>query len=265
MLIAWCSDIHLDFLTTTEAQEFVSKVKETNCDGVVITGDISTGPELLSHLSLFENMQLKTWFILGNHDYYRSSIAYIRDLATKFSQSSTYCKWLPALPGPILLGSTALLGHDCNADGRAGDWRYSSVEIRDYEVIAELRGLGKASILEVLQHHADLAAEYFRINLPLALEMSDQVVALTHPPVYEDAHWYNGVKGHPSWQPHFVCEVVGRTLMDIMRDPKYANKKLTVLSGHVHYPKEYSPTPNIVNRVAGAVYGAPQIQGLIEF
>ncbi|PCH54758.1 MAG: serine/threonine protein phosphatase, partial [Legionellales bacterium] len=46
MKLAWLTDIHLNFLEQDVRQEFYLEIIKTNCDAILITGDIAEAPSL---------------------------------------------------------------------------------------------------------------------------------------------------------------------------------------------------------------------------
>ncbi|MBZ0233327.1 MAG: metallophosphoesterase, partial [Deltaproteobacteria bacterium] len=82
MRLAWLTDIHLDFLDPAARAALATSVRDRKPDGVVVTGDIAIAPsvlELIEQLATASGAPL--WFVLGNHDFYRGSVADVRDRA----------------------------------------------------------------------------------------------------------------------------------------------------------------------------------------
>jgi 3',5'-cyclic-AMP phosphodiesterase len=73
--LAWCSDIHFDFVRPDHRKRFLDSLVLTGADGVLITGDISVSRRLAESLGVIAAMGLPTYFVTGNHDYYTSSFA----------------------------------------------------------------------------------------------------------------------------------------------------------------------------------------------
>ena len=55
MQYAWLTDIHLNFIDDTARQKFYQKIVDTECDGVLISGDIAEAPCLSDILSEMGN------------------------------------------------------------------------------------------------------------------------------------------------------------------------------------------------------------------
>jgi predicted MPP superfamily phosphohydrolase len=87
MKIAFCTDIHLDHLKETKARDFIRAIVAAKPDAVISTGDMSGATELNVHLGWFREILdgIPLYFVLGNHDFYRGSIAGVRHQFRKLS------------------------------------------------------------------------------------------------------------------------------------------------------------------------------------
>lgn len=64
MKYAWATDTHLDRISLDERISFYQKL--SSYDGVFITGDISNGKMLISHLTeLLNEVDKNVYFVLG--------------------------------------------------------------------------------------------------------------------------------------------------------------------------------------------------------
>ena len=96
MRLAWLTDIHLDFLPEHERLEFLETVA-AQADAVAITGDISESPSIIDILKEMESvLQVPIYFVLGNHDFYRGSIAQTRNEVASLSEQSEFLTYLTA-------------------------------------------------------------------------------------------------------------------------------------------------------------------------
>ncbi len=260
--IAWLTDIHFDFLNLYHIEQYCKSVKQQNPDLVWIGGDISIAPLLTTHLSLIEHyLQCPIYFVLGNHDYYRSSIQEVRDTIAKFSQEHEYLFWLPQHGVVNLPNSMAMVGHGCWADGRLGNTN-SELLLTDYALIDEYDGLEMADRFRKMNELGDLAVQELEPQLIKALEQADHVYVMTHVPPFEESSWHNEFISDPEFLPHFSCHAVGEMLVRVMAE--YPNKQLTVLCGHTHGKGEAKITENIFTKTGGAQYKKPTIQEIIE-
>src|SRR5574343_2067919 len=121
--LTWCTDVHFEFLNDVEVAAFAKRLAEVPSDGIVITGDISISKQLVYHLSIIERAANKrVFFVLGNHDYYGSSIEYVRKQMHELHNISQYLKYVSELGYVPLTSTTAIVGHDGWYDAAWGDW-----------------------------------------------------------------------------------------------------------------------------------------------
>ncbi len=261
--LAWLTDIHLNWLTVDQTEQFLAVLAAVDADAVLLSGDISEGNELTRHLRLLAECKARpTYFVLGNHDFYYSSIREVRDLARGICQEVNTLHWMTELAVVELSENSAIIGHDGWADARLGDYVRSYVSMNDARLIDEFVGLDKEQRLQVLHRLGDEAADHFARVLPEALSRYSNVLLLTHVPPYREACWYDGQISNDEWLPHFSCKAVGDVLISVMRE--HPDHRLTVLCGHTHGAGEYWPLENLRVLTGGAEYGHPAVQQVIE-
>jgi len=261
--IAWLTDIHLNFLLDHQVDQFLLSVAELRSDAVLVGGDIAEALDVCNYLErMVEAIPAPIYFVLGNHDYYHGSIAQVRHEATELCRLRPRLHYLTAMDVAPLSKHVGLVGHDGWADGRAGDFGRSMVSMQDYKLIAELSGLKKQSRWEKLNALGNEAAAHIQRVLPLALEQFREVILLKHVPPLRDACWYEGRISDDQWAPHFTCQAVGETILEIMAT--HREKQLTVFCGHTHGSGETHPLPNVTIITGGAEYGHPAIQRVLE-
>ena len=79
MRLAWITDPHLNHVAEECWQRWIDEVTGHGVDGIVITGDISEGDDVVPQLQrLARSLPTPIYFVLGNHDFYQSSIANTR-------------------------------------------------------------------------------------------------------------------------------------------------------------------------------------------
>jgi Icc protein len=138
MRLAWLTDIHLNFVDAIRLRQFLESVKQRS-DAVAVSGDIAESPDIAIYLGIMEEtLQKPVYFVLGNHDFYRGSIANTRVQVADMAQRSKLLKYLTAMEVVELTPRTAIVGHDGWADGRLGDYRNTIVILSDHVLIAEL-------------------------------------------------------------------------------------------------------------------------------
>jgi metallophosphoesterase superfamily enzyme len=132
MKLLWLTDIHLNFLEENKRMSFYRELIETDSDGVVISGDIAEATSVEPILKeMASTIQKPIYFVLGNHDYYRGSINDLRNKMTSITKDEPFLCWLPASGPQKLNNDVVLLGYDCFADGRYGDYTNSRVVLID--------------------------------------------------------------------------------------------------------------------------------------
>jgi hypothetical protein len=215
--------------------------------------------------------------VLGNHDYYGSSLASVRERVRRLHESNPETIWLPAARIVPLSDRTALVGHGGWADARLGDYARSDVLLNDYVIIDEFADLlsGPPIAAGVLLHEAarearrrllnrlgDEAAAHLDDVLPEAFRDHEQVVLATHVPPFREACWYRGKPSDDDWLPHFSCRAAGDVMRRVMEDRP--DRRLLVLCGHTHGSGEVEVRPNLRVVTGGATYGRPALQQVLE-
>src|SRR4051812_38267695 len=72
--LAWLTDIHLNFVTPPQVDEFLDEINSLEPDAVLLGGDIGDGTNVVAYLSkIADRIKSSVYFVLGNHDFYGSS------------------------------------------------------------------------------------------------------------------------------------------------------------------------------------------------
>lgn len=259
MTLAWMTDIHLNFLDASGIAELCERVAATSAEGVIVSGDISEAHELAGHLELLAaHLARPVYFVIGNHDAYRGSIAGAKATATRVAASSQWLRYLPVSGVIPIDGDTGLLGVDGWADARLGDWAGSRMMLNDYLLIDELRGHTHAQLATTLQAISDAETALARPLVRSALDRFGRVVFVTHVPPFEGAAWHEGKVSNAEGLPHFSSRSMGEMLLEEI-DAR-SDRELLVLCGHTHGAGVYRPRSNVEVRTGGADYGAPEVQ-----
>ena len=262
--LAWLTDIHLNFLREPVLEAFLSSLEETNADAFLIGGDIGEAPDVALHLNALANrLRRPIYFVLGNHDFYRGSIAGVRATVRKLCSTVPDLHWLADAGVVPLTDETCLVGHDGWGDGRLGDYLRSDVILNDWGLIGEFGGFHEAREERLARLHSlgDESAVHFRTVLPGALRRFRHVVVLTHVPPFREACWHEGRVSNDDWLPHFTCKAVGDALLEALTAAP--DRRMTVLCGHTHGGGEAQVLPNLRVLTGGAIYGRPVIQKIL--
>ncbi|MBA3550581.1 MAG: metallophosphoesterase [Nannocystis sp.] len=278
MRVAWATDIHLDFLGDEQVRAFAATLAQERPEAVVLSGDLSHAELLEHHLRLLAGvLTCPIYFVLGNHDYYGSSIVDVRQAVVELCARRSRLRWLPACGVVSLSAETALIGIDGWADARLGDPAHTTVVLNDFFHIAELAatldpqvrarpGLLRASDREplhrVLRELGDVEAARCDELLTAALASHPQVLIVTHIPPFAAACWHEGRLSDDNWLPYFSCAALGEVLRAQAR--AHPQRRLMVLCGHTHGAGEAQIEPNLRVLTGGAVYRRPQLQQVLE-
>lgn len=261
--LAWVTDIHLNFLKQRDVQAFCERISDAQPDALLVGGDIAEAPTLEAYLTTLENeLTCPIYFVLGNHDFYRGSIAAVRADMAMLTRRSRRLTWLSVAGVVPLSETTALIGHDGWADGRLGNYDRSSVMLNDYVLIDELANMGKETRLRRLIDLGVEAADHVAKVLGEALGRFQDVVLLTLVPPFKESCWHEGRISDDNWLPHFTCRAVGEVLVEQMQ--RHPEQRLTVLCGHTHGAGVAQVLPNLLVKTGGATYGRPELQEVLE-
>ena len=262
MRLAWLTDIHLNFLQGHAIYEFFDVVGREKPDAIVISGDIAEAPSFALYLQeMQEALERPVYFVLGNHDFYRGSLATVRERSAVTMEQAPGVVWLTRAGVVELSDRTALIGHDGWYDGREGDYQRSGVMLNDFYLVWDFLELEKPERLDLIRRLGDEAASHFRKILPEALKSHDQVILATHIPPFREAAWHEGHMSTDEWLPFMCCRAAGEALREIMSENP--DKRLTVLCGHTHGQGETMILPNLQVLTGGAAYRAPAVQRVI--
>jgi Icc-related predicted phosphoesterase len=261
--LGWTTDLHLNFVDEPARLEFYTGLKREHLDALLLGGDIGEADSVETYLSeLAHCLDIPVYFVLGNHDFYGSSIRSVRARIHQLTSSSTYLHWLTTSGVIQIDATTAIVGHDSWADGRLGDFFGSDVLLNDFFRIEELR-LDKSQLYSVLNNLGDEAARYLAGAVRSAAQSYSRIIVLTHVPPFRESCWHEGSISGDAWLPHFACKSVGQELLRAAEEhPQCA---IAVLCGHTHSSGFAEIRDNLVVRTGGAVYGTPQLQQIFEF
>lgn len=278
--VAWCSDIHLNFVNRRGLEALGKALLHSGAESAVITGDISEAPMLLDHLAALQlDSGLPIFFVAGNHDFYRSSVAYMTEkLARVCADPSLKLTYLSNAGVVRLTDKTALIGHDGWYDGESGDFWNSRVALVDFEIIGEFRNAtldenGRMPYMNelrftpalkhvwkpIMERLALASAKHIDTQLRAAIsEGYKRVILATHVPPFPGASWHQGKVSSAEWLPFFSNITMGKVILDVMQD--HPDVECLALCGHAHGSGSYVPAPNVRVLTAGAEYSRPEVQ-----
>lgn len=274
--LIWLTDIHFNVCQPARRLALLDEVARRSPSGVLIGGDIGDAPTFAGYLrEIVDAVSCPVYFVLGNHDYYRGSMAEVHAAARQLCSECPRLHWLTDAGGWPLDDGTMLIGHDGWGDARSGDFDASTIVLNDYFLISDLRsadGLeasaaGRAwepreiltpRLKRRLQQLGMEAAESLRRSAEAACEAAQEIVVLMHVPPFREACWYDGRLSDDNWAPHFVCAAAGESLRDVMQ--AWPDRRMTVLCGHTHHGGRAEMLPNLTVITGEAVYGDPRIQ-----
>lgn len=264
---AWATDIHLDFLRGDEARlvAFADQLVAQNPTGIFLTGDISVARDIVLHLSVIEKAaQRPIYYVLGNHDYFGSSIEVVRKNMHVLSNMSPFLRYMPTMPYYALSQATAVVGHDGWYDAINGSWQNSSFSMVDWDAIYDFKQVNgnKATIVTQARKLAHEGVTHVQNGIKQAVRYHKNIVVLTHFPPFKEAHIHQGRVGDDSAQPWFTSKMMGDMLMDASK--AFPTHSFTVLCGHTHGKFDGKITNNLQVHVGASEYNQPALQGLIE-
>lgn len=282
--LVWATDIHLDWLNHPQASQRFGEYlrEETSGEAFVLTGDLSEAPSLVHHLQeLQDGLQRSTYFVLGNHDYYKGSFESVEKAAAKFEL------WLDHGEVHKLTEKVALVGSEGWYDAEFGYPMAPKFGMTDWQAIEDLSKLpgtpfgirritivdgkvrdvfldeaARQRVIDVCRERARDFAERARASLLNALESFERVIFATHYPPFEGATWHNGDLSGAAWKPWFSSKVMGEMLLEVA--DAHPDRKILVLCGHTHSSGTYTPRENLQVLTGASVYGAPDLAGILD-
>ena len=248
--MCWATDIHLNFASLSDRMKFYEDLNVHCSNILIITGDIADGNTIINFLQeIEEHVDKHVLFILGNHDFYQSSIERVRS-----SISSTELLWLQLLYVNIGNG-TYITGVDSFADARCGNVS-SLAKVKDMIQIEEYRL--SSSLFDTMRYYADKDAEQLMTSVDHIMDNEKDVrkiIICCHIPPFEEVCMYNGRPTTSDYLPYFTSKVLGDTLLVIA--DKYHMIEFEVLCGHTHSEALFCPRTNMTVRVLNSQYGKP--------
>lgn len=272
----WLTDIHMDSIHKDKTRrKFLQSIRDSQAPFIFITGDISACdkhkkkkiPRLFHHLEMLSEAagERPVYFVLGNHDYWWTSIKDIREIMKDIDRKFPNMKWLGAWPPVWLDSQTCLVGHDGWYDGRNGNGYNSTGRLNDWAHIVEFiqtRGMGRNEMFKVMERLADDGAQFVKQNLLEAIDLgAKKIVILTHFPPWEESATDNG-RIDPDFIAFYSSRSMGTEILEVART--HPGTEFMVLCGHSHTGQTRRPAANVVCYTGRAVYGQPAAQPSLQ-
>jgi len=266
-LLAWSSDTHFNLTTAKRIKKFCKEIThEDDCIGLILTGDIAESDSTISFLTeLHKQIKVPIYFVLGNHDFYKSDIATVTQ--NMINNLPVDIHWLTRIDYIRLNDTTCIVGNENWWDGRAGSLRSLGLldgvlMAPDYILIGDIAWLSKEQRFEKLRELADLCTQQIIMKLSNAFRDFEEVILCVHVPPFAESCDHGGKPMTDNLLPHFTSKALGDALVEFMSIRK--EKKLTVLAGHTHENTVYKPLKNLTVKVANASYFSPKVHKFIK-
>jgi len=260
--LVWTTDLHLNSVPTHAWEQWVRTISALKADGLVITGDISEGDDVVPQLQrIASDINLPVYFVLGNHDFYGSTFQATRQKVIHACRPSSHLHYLTDLSALAVSAGTYLVGEDGWADGTVGNYEESTIHLNDFERIGDFKACGQFAWKQKLNDLGRESAKRLRTKLDQLPTDTHQVLVLTHAPPFREACWYEGKTTDDNWAPFFVAGQVGNVLMEF--SSLRPDCKVTVLCGHTHHAGIAEMAANLQVHTGAAIPGHPNIEATI--
>ncbi|MGI9469929.1 MAG: metallophosphoesterase family protein [Rubripirellula sp.] len=243
--------------------EWIESIASHGAQGIVITGDISEGDDVVFQLRrMVETLNTPIYFVLGNHDFYRSSFHATRQAVIHACRDHPLLHYLTDLSAIELAPAAYLVGEDGWGDATVGDFETSTIRLNDFPQIQDFNEAPTDGWKQQLHDLGAEAAARLTAKLTALPEDTKQVVVLTHVPPFREACWYEGNTTDDNWAPFFVCGQLGSVLRE--KSQARPDCQFRVLCGHTHHAGIAQISPNLIVHTGAAAYGHPDIEGIVS-
>jgi predicted phosphodiesterase len=252
--IVWYSDTHLNLAVLPFLKRrFINSLKGANADGIVISGDVSSGSWLESDLRyLATHFQNPIYFVLGNHDYHKRHIDSVHSDVRRLAKQFPNLYWLTDHDCLTLNNDVAIIGTEGWYDASLGDPQLLKYTTDWWLTFDFFHLQSHNDRLEKWRQMAKHSAELLAHRLENALENYKTVYVVTHFPPWKEATRAVGTLMQRFWLPYNTNVVLGEMIERVMRGKK--KKRVIVLSGHTHTPCHIRVSNTIECMVARASY-----------
>lgn len=255
MRLAWATDVHWNFAPFEAKNRFFEQLYTVKPDALLVTGDVAEAASVEAAIGeMREVAQLPVYWVAGNHDYYDTSVDFLR---TRLQRDEHY---LTNRADPLALpGAFALCGVDGWYDVTNGHGRKSTVGLMDFlrvsdfvvphdERLNRIENLGRRDAALLKRQMTNVATH-------------GHVLVALHVPPFPGAAWHQGKVSDPNFLPYFSSAATGRVLAE--EAAKHPDRQYLVVCGHSHSWGEYQHAPNLRVLTGRATYRQPEVQGVI--
>jgi predicted phosphohydrolase len=248
-------------------EQWFHQIAQQPCDGILIGGDIAESGDVVCYLQqLAKRISVPIYFVLGNHDFYGSSIGVTGQHVVRACRETPQLHYLTDLSAISLsrsseLGRVYLVGEDGWGDASEGDYHGSYVRLNDFQRILDFSQHDQSQWRSKLQQLGRSCADRLWAKLCEIPADATHVLVLTHVPPFREACWYEGRTTDDHWAPFFVCGQVGQAIRQISQSRP--DCQFTVLCGHTHHAGMARLEPNLTIHTGSATYGEPDVTGII--
>jgi predicted phosphohydrolase len=261
--LVWITDPHLNHVSDQNRERWFAQIASHGRDGIVISGDISEGDDVVFQLTtMADRLACPIYFVLGNHDFYHSSIGRTRQ---KVIQATRERKQLHYLTDCVAIGlgnDCYLVGEDGWGDASEGSFEDSYVRLNDFRLIEDFVNSASQGWKQQLQDLGKASAARLTAKIAALPEDIRDVLVVTHVPPHRDACWYQGQTTDDHWAPFFVCGQIGQALLSAAQ--QRVQSRFIVLCGHTHHAGIAHLAANLTVFTGAAEYGKPDTEGQIE-
>lgn len=263
MRLIWTSDIHLNHARLPAWDQWSAQINDLRGDAIVITGDLSEADDVIFQLRrIGETFAQPVYFVLGNHDFYGSSICSTRRNVASVARDVPSLCYLTDCEAVELTPGNFLVGEDGWGDASVGDYENSPVRLNDFVTIKDFRRVDPIDWPRMLRQQGAESAGRLQRKLSALPSRVRSVIVATHVPPFRESCWYEGKTTDDYWAPFFVCGQVGDVIMRFAADNPSID--VTVLCGHTHHGGVAEMAANLTVLTAAAQYGRPGVEQLIE-
>jgi predicted phosphodiesterase len=262
MKIVWLSDTHFYPEKRGKLEEFFKEIEKKKPDIIIHSGDIAFCDFLERVFEVYkENLRAPLYFVLGNHDFYYSSIKSCKEKVIKLGERFKKINYLSNLPPLFITNNTVLVGNDGWADTRFGEPENSRVRLNDFIFIEDFAFIPPKERWKYYRRLADNDAKVLESKISGVIDKAMRFLIVTHAPPFKEITLYGGIQSDNNNLPWFSSKIMGDMILKFAK--KYKEKEFIVFCGHTHEKAELI-RDNLKVYVAGAEYGNPDIQKIIE-